>query len=78
MEKYTTNIYAMRDGEPNAMIDVDVYLASDVDALLKEVAALYCPQAYGFEGLETFPDCGKCVVCRARAAVNGSSATGGQ
>lgn len=35
----------------------------DVD----EVAALTCPNAAGFEGPETFPDCGRCVVCRARA-----------
>lgn len=34
-----------------------------------EVAALYCPEAAGFDGPETFPDCGKCVVCRARAAI---------
>ena len=23
-----------------------------------------CPEAYGFEGRETFPDCGKCVHCK--------------
>lgn len=22
-----------------------------------------CPKAYGFEGKDTYPDCGKCIVC---------------
>jgi hypothetical protein len=37
---------------------------------LQEVAELPCPKAYGFEGLDTFTDCGICIVCRARAALN--------
>lgn len=36
---------------------------------MQEVADLTCPDSYGFEGPGTFPDCGKCVVCRARAAI---------
>ena len=35
--------------------------------MIAEVAELYCPEAYGFEGPETFPDCGTCVVCRAKS-----------
>lgn len=26
----------------------------------------YCPDAVGFEGPETFPDCGACVYCLAK------------
>lgn len=29
-----------------------------------------CPEAYGFEGAETFPDCGKCIICKALAQPN--------
>lgn len=35
-------------------------------AELDEIASLTCPKSYGFEGPETFPDCGECVVCRMR------------
>ncbi len=35
--------------------------------VMAQVAELRCPAAYGFEGLATYPDCGVCVVCRARA-----------
>jgi len=34
--------------------------------LRSQVAELTCPRAAGFEGLETYPDCGECVVCRCR------------
>ena len=34
--------------------------------VLEEVAELYCPEASGFEGPDTFSDCGKCVVCQAK------------
>lgn len=27
----------------------------------------YCSKAYGPDGIDTFPDCGKCVVCEAKA-----------
>lgn len=33
---------------------------------LQEIGELYCPSASGFDGPETFPDCGECVVCKAR------------
>lgn len=23
-----------------------------------------CPEAYGFEGRETFPNCGDCIICK--------------
>ncbi len=32
----------------------------------REVADLDCPNAVGFEGPETFPDCDKCIVCRCK------------
>lgn len=38
--------------------------------LLEQVAELTCPNAAGFEGPETFPDCGTCIVCRARKAIS--------
>jgi hypothetical protein len=31
--------------------------------VLELISELPCPQAYGFEGLATFSDCGKCIVC---------------
>ena len=34
--------------------------------VLKTVARLYCPKAYGFEGLDTYIDCGECIVCLAK------------
>ncbi len=34
---------------------------------LKEVLeATNCPNTYGFEGLDTFPDCGECAYCKAK------------
>lgn len=43
------------------------YKASSVlKEVLKEVAELYCPGAAGFEGPETYLDCGKCIVCQAK------------
>jgi hypothetical protein len=35
--------------------------------MVRETAELTCPESYGFEG--TFPDCGECVVCKARAKI---------
>lgn len=35
-----------------------------------EVAELNCPEGYGFEGPQTFSDCGECEVCRAKAMIN--------
>ena len=26
----------------------------------------YCPEAAGFEGVETFPDCGECLICKCK------------
>jgi len=40
-----------------------------------EVAGLRCPNAYGFEGADTFPDCGHCVVCQAKAILSAAPAT---
>lgn len=32
---------------------------------IEELKGMFCPKASGLDGLETFPNCGKCVVCRA-------------
>lgn len=37
--------------------------------VLAEVAELNCPKASGFEGPDTFSDCGKCIVCLAKQAL---------
>ncbi len=34
-----------------------------------EVSKLSCTEADGFEGLDTFPDCGKCVVCLSKIRI---------
>jgi len=30
---------------------------------IAEIADLYCMEAFGFEGAETFPNCEECVIC---------------
>jgi hypothetical protein len=45
---------------------LDKTIKSKLEAVEEEIAELNCPEAYGFEGLETFPDCGKCIVCRSK------------
>ncbi len=35
-----------------------------VEEIGKELIELYCPNAARFEGFDTYPDCGKCIVCR--------------
>lgn len=42
--------------------------AGEIERLGKELAALPCPNAYGFEGAETYLDCGRCAVCVAKLA----------
>ena len=36
--------------------------------IAREVAEMHCPDAAGFEGPDTFPDCGRddCLVCRCK------------
>ncbi len=29
----------------------------------EEISELSCPEAYGFEGPQTFPNCEECIVC---------------
>lgn len=43
--------------------------------VLADVAELHCPEASGFEGPETFSDCGKCIVCLARTIETGPGST---
>ncbi len=41
--------------------------SSVLSAVLHELLEKhYCPESSGFEGPETFPDCGKCVYCLAK------------
>jgi hypothetical protein len=50
-----------------AEYDDSLYIRIDVyETLRRKVAKLVCLKAAGWEGAETFSDCGKCVVCRAR------------
>lgn len=45
--------------------------ASEVlGTVLAEVSELNCPEASGFEGPSTYPDCGKCIVCLAKKATS--------
>lgn len=30
---------------------------------IEELGNLHCPEACGFEGYETYPDCGTCLIC---------------
>lgn len=72
LQKYGVQLLVGGDYElvPLEHADEEVYLASDVDAeiarLRAAVAELRCPKASGFEGPETFPDCGKCIVCECK------------
>jgi len=36
------------------------------DEQIKVISELSCPEADGFEGPDTFPSCGKCIVCLCR------------
>lgn len=36
------------------------------EQIIKKIAKLDCPEAYGFEGSATFSDCGKCIICLAK------------
>ena len=29
----------------------------------EDVAKLYCPESFGFEGPDTYSPCGQCIVC---------------
>lgn len=40
--------------------------AEELAGLTRSLAELPCPKAYGFEGRDTFPDCGECPTCLAR------------
>lgn len=44
-----------------------------LDDVYSQIADLYCPNANGFEGPDTFPDCGECIVCKAKEKVNNDS-----
>ena len=62
----------LKDGEVpgHAEFDEMKYVRIDIyNDLLKEMAELSCPGAAGFDGPETFLDCGECVVCRARKEI---------
>lgn len=37
-----------------------------LEETLKELAGQYCPEANGFEGPDTYPDCGHCPICTAK------------
>lgn len=41
-------------------------LESELKELREKLSEMYCPNAHGFEGPETFSDCGKCVVCESK------------
>lgn len=38
-------------------------LEQEVERLKEFILNGYCPEAYGFEGPETFSDCGECIYC---------------
>lgn len=39
-------------------------IQAEVEMLSSFILEGHCPEAYGFEGPETFPECGKCVYCQ--------------
>ncbi len=41
-------------------------LKNKLDEIVKEISNLDCSQAAGFEGPETFFDCGLCIVCECK------------
>ncbi len=52
-------------GIPNLLEQERRYIA---ERLIED--DVICPEAYGFEGRNTFSDCGKCVVCEMKAIIN--------
>lgn len=46
------------------------YKASSVlQEVLYQIVDLSCPEADGFDGIETFPDCGQCIVCTSKELI---------
>lgn len=37
---------------------------------IQELSSYSCPEADGFEGAETFPDCGECLICQCKKKIN--------
>lgn len=56
--------------DPEKTQETGCRIGSRLNWLFGQVAELNCPAAAGFEGPDTFPDCGDCVVCRARKATS--------
>ena len=47
-----------------------IKLTNELKNLRKKVSELHCPNADGFEGPETFFDCGECIVCKSRIIID--------
>jgi len=42
-----------------------------IETMINEISKLSCPETYEFEGIDTYSDCGKCLVCIATEIVAG-------
>ena len=49
--------------------DIDISNLTEIQ--IKHLASNFCDTAHGFEGPETFPDCGKCMICLCKEKMGG-------
>jgi hypothetical protein len=42
----------------------------ELEQVMSELKDYNCPEAYGFEGPKTYPECKKCIICKAKIINN--------
>lgn len=47
------------------VMSADSYAADLIQSLMFHIGDKYCPESEGWEGPDTFPECGKCWACAA-------------
>lgn len=52
--------------------EICVYIKKYFKPYREQLLRSHCPNACGFEGLDTYPSCGKCLVCLTKAEEFGS------
>ena len=47
-----------------------MYIDNLTKEQIEELSEVTCVEAYGFEGRETFPNCGECMICLCKKNLN--------